>query len=117
LRDRAKRPSMGEIAGRLADRMILTAEDPRTEDLDDIIQQIAAGCERVGRREGQEYWRVPDRTEAIMRAVDMAQPGDVVIVTGKGHERSMCFGTVERPWSDHDAVRQALRKRLGISRQ
>ena len=108
LRDRAKRPLMGEIAGQLADRVVITAEDPRTEDLDDIMAQIAAGCEKAGRREGEDYWRIGDRGEAIAFAMRLARPGDLVIVTGKGHEQSMCFGTTEYPWSDHQAVREAL---------
>ncbi|MBC7235800.1 MAG: UDP-N-acetylmuramoyl-L-alanyl-D-glutamate--2,6-diaminopimelate ligase [Chloroflexi bacterium] len=112
LRDRAKRPWMGEIAGRLADRTIITAEDPRTESLEAIMAEIAAGCEKAGAREGERYWRVGDRAEAIALAVQMARPGDVVVSTGKGHERSLCFGTTEYPWSDQEAAREALR-RLG----
>jgi UDP-N-acetylmuramoyl-L-alanyl-D-glutamate--2,6-diaminopimelate ligase len=113
LRDHAKRPLMGEIAGRLADHVFLTAEDPRTEDVNDIIEHIAVGCERTGRHEGVDFWKVPDRGEAIAAAIQMAEAGDLVVVTGKGHERSMCFGTTEYPWSDHEAVRKALRARLG----
>ena len=113
LRDRTKRPLMGEVAGRLADRVFLTAEDPRTEDVNDIMRQIAAGCERAGRREGVDYWCVPDRAEAIAAAVNLAGGGDLVIVTGKGHERSMCFGTTEHPWSERDAVTRAILTRLG----
>jgi UDP-N-acetylmuramoyl-L-alanyl-D-glutamate--2,6-diaminopimelate ligase len=103
---------MGEIAGRLADRIVITAEDPRTEDLDQIMAQIAEGCEKAGRREGVDYWRIGDRGEAIRFAVDMAEEGDLVLVTGKGHEKSMCFGTKEHPWSDHEALREALSRRL-----
>lgn len=114
LRDVAKRPWMGEIAGRLADRVIITAEDPRTESLDDIMEQVAQGCREAGRQEGEGYWRIADRGEAIATAVGMAKPGDVVIVTGKGHERSMCFGETEYPWSDQDAMSQAL-ARLGYA--
>jgi len=114
LRDREKRPRMGEIAGRLADRIVITAEDPRTERLEDIMVQIAAGCRTVGRREGVDFWRVGDRGEAIQFAVEMAKPGDLVMVCGKGHERSMCFGTTEYPWSDHAALRGALRQRLAM---
>ncbi|MBM4467142.1 MAG: UDP-N-acetylmuramoyl-L-alanyl-D-glutamate--2,6-diaminopimelate ligase [Chloroflexi bacterium] len=114
LRDVAKRPIMGEIAGKLADRVVITAEDPRTEDLDAIIAQIAAGCERAGRREGEDYWRIGDRGEAIEFAVKMAQAGDLVIVTGKGHERTMCFGTTEYPWDDREAVREALNRKSEI---
>ena len=108
LRDVQKRPWMGEIAGRLADRTIITAEDPRTEALDDIMAEIAAGCEKAGGREGETYWRVADRAEAIRVALGMAEPGDVVIATGKGHEQSMCYGTVEHPWSDRQAMLDAL---------
>ncbi len=116
LRDRGKRPRMGEIAGRLADRIYLTAEDPRTESLDAILAEIAAGCERSGRREGIDYWKIGDRGAAIDRAIQDAQDGDVVLVTGKGHETSMCFGETELPWSDHEAVREALRRRQARAR-
>ena len=61
-----------------------------------------------GAREGESYWRVGDRAEAIALALRMAEPGDLVIVTGKGHEQSMCFGTTEYPWSDHRAIVDAL---------
>jgi len=115
LRDRAKRPQMGKIAGELADYAFLTAEDPRTENLGDILRQMAAGCEQAGRSEGTDYRKVLDRGEAIAAAIHEAAPGDLVIVTGKGHERSMCFGTTERPWSDNEAVERALRARLGLS--
>jgi UDP-N-acetylmuramoyl-L-alanyl-D-glutamate--2,6-diaminopimelate ligase len=114
LRDRAKRPLMGEIAGRLADRVIVTAEDPRTESLDEIMEQVVAGCRQAGCAEGEKFWRIGDRAEAIAAALKMAEPGDLVLVTGKGHERSMCFGTVEHPWSDHEAIEAALRD-LGYS--
>ena len=59
---------------------------------------------------------VPDRAEAIQFAVDLAWPGDLVIALGKGHEQSMCFGTEERPWSEHEALRAALRQRMGRER-
>lgn len=116
-RDVLQRPMMGEIAGRLADVTVITAEDPRTEDLYEIIDAIAQGCERGGAREGQgqgaRYYRVPDRVEAITFAVRLAHPGDVVVAAGKGHEQSMCFGTVEYPWDDRVVMRAALLERLG----
>jgi UDP-N-acetylmuramoyl-L-alanyl-D-glutamate--2,6-diaminopimelate ligase len=74
---------------------------------------MARGAEAAGAVLGQGYVRVPDRAEAIQYAVDLARPGDLVIACGKGHEQSMCYGTVERPWSEHDALRAALRRRLG----
>jgi UDP-N-acetylmuramoyl-L-alanyl-D-glutamate--2,6-diaminopimelate ligase len=108
LRDVAKRAWMGEIAGRLADKIVVTAEDPRTEPLEAINAQIAEGLRRAGRRENEDYVLVNDRAEAIAMAVKMARPGDVVLVAGKGHERSMCLGTTEYPWSDQDAMKKAL---------
>jgi UDP-N-acetylmuramoyl-L-alanyl-D-glutamate--2,6-diaminopimelate ligase len=109
LRDRAKRRMMGQVAGQMADLVMITAEDPRTESLDHIMAEIAEGMESQGRREGVDYWRVSDRGEAILRAVQMARPGDVVIACGKGHEQSMCFGEQEYPWDDRTAMRLALR--------
>lgn len=114
LRDRAKRPLMGEVAGRLADYTVITAEDPRTESLDAIMDEIAVGCRQAGRVEERDFRRIGDRAQAIEAALHMAQPGDLVIVAGKGHERSMCFGTTEYPWSDHEAIAQGLLK-LGYS--
>jgi UDP-N-acetylmuramoyl-L-alanyl-D-glutamate--2,6-diaminopimelate ligase len=108
LRDRQKRAWMGEIAGRLANLTVITAEDPRTESLEAIMEEIASGCRQAGRTEGDGFLRVGDRGEAIATALGLARPGDLVLVTGKGHERSMCFGTVEHPWSDQDAVVEGL---------
>jgi UDP-N-acetylmuramoyl-L-alanyl-D-glutamate--2,6-diaminopimelate ligase len=109
LRDREKRYLMGRVSGELADFTVITAEDPRTEDLADICRSIERGvCEFS---DGGRYAIVPDRAEAIQYAVDMARPGDVVAAFGKGHERSMCFGEIEYPWSDQDAMLAALQKR------
>ena len=110
LRDRAKRRLMGEVSGRLADFTVITAEDPRTEDLGEINRAIANGV--LVHAAATAYRIVPDRTEAIQAAVDMARAGDVVAAFGKGHERSMCFGATEYPWSDQDAMRNALLRRL-----
>lgn len=108
LRDRAKRRMMGEVAARLADFTVITAEDPRTEDLGAIMAEMAAALERAGCAEGQTYARIPDRQRALLFAVQQARPGDLVIVCGKGHEQSMCFGSVEHPWRDQDALAWAL---------
>ena len=112
LRDWEKRPAMGEVAARLADLTVITSEDPRTEDPEAIMAQVAAGADRGGGREGETYWRVADRAAAIRFAVGLARPGDLVVATGKGHEQSMCWGTVEYPWSEHEALRQAISERL-----
>jgi UDP-N-acetylmuramoyl-L-alanyl-D-glutamate--2,6-diaminopimelate ligase len=115
LRDRAKRRLMAAVAAELADGAVLTAEDPRTESLEAILAEMAAGAEAQGGMEGKTFWRVPDRGEAIRFAVRMASPGDLVIVCGKGHEQSMCFGEVEHPWDDRLALRAALGELLGVA--
>jgi len=114
LRDRAKRRLMAEASLRLADRTVLTAEDPRTESLAGILQEMAEGAKAAGGLEGSNFWRVPDRREALRFALRMAQPGDLVIACGKGHEQSMCFGEIEYLWDDRQAVKAALAELLGV---
>lgn len=109
LRDRAKRRLMGQVSGRLADYTVITAEDPRTEDLAMINAEIAAGV--AEHAPASAFTIVADRTAAIQYAVNLARPGDVVAAFGKGHERSMCFGEIEYPWSDQAAMRAALAAR------
>ncbi len=113
LRDKEKRRMMAETSSQLADLSILTAEDPRTESLDAILADMAAGAARVGGREGETFWRVPDRGEAIRFALRQARPGDIVLACGKGHEQSMCFGRIEHAWDDRTAMRAALAELLG----
>ena len=114
LRDRAKRRMMAEAAVEMADETVLTAEDPRTEPLDAILAEMAAGAEERGGVEGRTYWRVPDRGQALRFAVGRARAGDLVITCGKGHEQSMCFGETEYAWDDRQALRAALAERLGL---
>jgi UDP-N-acetylmuramoyl-L-alanyl-D-glutamate--2,6-diaminopimelate ligase len=114
LRDKAKRRMMAEVAAELADASILTGEDPRTESLDDILEEMAAGARSKGGKEGHTFWRVPDRGAAISFALLQAKPGDLVLVLGKGHEQSMCFGETEYPWDDRMALRAALAELLGV---
>ncbi len=109
LRDRDKRRLMAEVAAHQADFTVLTAEDPRTESLDDILATMAAATTAAGGVEGETFARVPDRGQALYRACQMAKQGDVVIACGKGHEQSMAFGTIEYEWDDREALRAALR--------
>ena len=113
LRDKAKRRMMAETSAELADLTILTAEDPRTESLEGILEEMAAGARSRGGREGETFWRIPDRGEAIRFAVGLAREGDIVLACGKGHEQSMCFGAREHLWDDRTAVRTALSELLG----
>ena len=109
LRDVHKRRLMAETSADSADLTILTAEDPRTESLDDILEMMAIGCEAKGGVEGETFIRVRDRGDAIFQACQFARAGDLAMACGKGHEQSMCFGTTEYPWDDRDAMRSALR--------
>ena len=114
LRDREKRRMMPEVSIENADLTILTAEDPRTEDLEDILADMADAAVSKGGVEGETFWRVPDRPDAIRFALRLAEAGDLVIVCGKGHEQSMCFGTTEYDWDDRTAVRAALAEMFNI---
>jgi UDP-N-acetylmuramoyl-L-alanyl-D-glutamate--2,6-diaminopimelate ligase len=109
LRDVEKRRMMAEVSAQIADISVLTAEDPRTESLDAILEMMAQGAISKGGIDGQTFFRVPDRGEALYFACQMATEGDIVIVCGKGHEQSMCFGVIEYAWDDRDAMRAALR--------
>lgn len=114
LRDKEKRRMMAETSAELADLTVLTAEDPRTESLDGILEEMAAGARSKGGREGETFWRVADRGEAIKFALRLAQPGDIVLSCGKGHEQSMCFGKTEYLWDDRTAMKAALAEFLGV---
>lgn len=107
-RDPEKRRLMAEISARDADLTVLTAEDPRTESLDDILATMADGCRAQGGSEEKTFWRIRDRGLAIYFALTLAQPEDLVLICGKGHEQSMCFITTEYPWDDVEAATTAL---------
>jgi UDP-N-acetylmuramoyl-L-alanyl-D-glutamate--2,6-diaminopimelate ligase len=113
LRDVEKRRLMAEVSAELADVTVLTAEDPRTEALDDILEMMAGAARLKGAVEGETLFRVPDRGDALRLAAALARPGDLVLACGKGHEQSMCFGQVEYPWDDRTALRAALAEHLG----
>ncbi len=108
LRDIEKRRLMAETSARLADMTVLTAEDPRTESLAEILAMMAGGCLAQGGVEGDTFIRLLDRGEAIYTACQLAETGDLVMACGKGHEQSMCFGQTEYPWDDRAALRSAL---------
>lgn len=114
LRDKAKRRMMAETSAELADLTVLTAEDPRTESLEGILEDMAEGARSRGGREGETFWRITDRGEAIRFALRLARPGDIVLSCGKGHEQSMCFGGREHLWDDRTALRAALAEFLGV---
>ncbi len=107
LRDKSKRPLMGKVAAELADEVVLTAEDPRTENLASIFADLQRDIPSELR---SKIHLIDDRQEAINYALrHLAHKGDWVGIFGKGHEKSMCYGTKEYPWSDEEAVKQALK--------
>jgi UDP-N-acetylmuramoyl-L-alanyl-D-glutamate--2,6-diaminopimelate ligase len=102
LRDRSKRPLMGKAADKYDDIIILTAEDPRSENVQDICGQIAQGITK-------KYTTIPDRKKAIQYAISIAQKNDTVLITGKGHEKSINYGHGEESWNEFRIVRDALK--------
>jgi UDP-N-acetylmuramoyl-L-alanyl-D-glutamate--2,6-diaminopimelate ligase len=101
-RDRGKRPEMGAVAERLADRVIVTSDNPRTEDPERIIDDIVSGIT------GRDFERIEDRRQAIARALSLAGPDDVVLLAGKGHETYQIRGTAKLPFDERVVVRELL---------
>jgi UDP-N-acetylmuramoyl-L-alanyl-D-glutamate--2,6-diaminopimelate ligase len=106
-RDILKRPFLGEISSQYCDIIILTAEDPRTEDVNKIIAEIEVGV----KKDKCEVIRIPDRKEAIQAAIQMAKKGDLVLITGKSQEGSMNYGKGEEPWDEYEMVKEAIEAR------
>jgi UDP-N-acetylmuramyl-tripeptide synthetase len=111
-RDPGRRDGMGRVAGCLADFTVLTNEDPRSEDPDAIIEAIAVGLREAGRREGDDFVRIPDRRQAIAYAFERAGDGDVVLLAGKGSEQTMVFGDQHVPWDERAVARELLEGRM-----
>jgi UDP-N-acetylmuramoyl-L-alanyl-D-glutamate--2,6-diaminopimelate ligase len=107
-RDTAKRPRMGRIAGERCRLVIVTDEDPRGEDREAILDDIARGAEAAGRRRGQDLQLIADRPTAIATAFEAARSGDIVLLAGKGHERSIAGPDGDRPWDERAEALRAL---------
>jgi UDP-N-acetylmuramoyl-L-alanyl-D-glutamate--2,6-diaminopimelate ligase len=108
-RDRGKRPIMGEIVAKCADYIIVTNEDPYNENPQKIIDEVFSGVAKY-KKEDENCWRILDRREAIRRALILAQPGDFVIVTGKGAEEAMAIGKKRIPWKEREIIKEELAK-------
>ncbi|MEA2104630.1 MAG: UDP-N-acetylmuramoyl-L-alanyl-D-glutamate--2,6-diaminopimelate ligase [Candidatus Cloacimonadota bacterium] len=109
-RDHSKRKPMGEIAARLADKIYITADDPRTESLQKIMSEIAEGCMLQNKVEKKDFWKIANREKAIRKAILSAEDGDTVIACGKAHEKTIAIGTEEIPWDEYAVVqRETLR--------
>ncbi len=110
-RDRGKRPRMGEVAITGADQIIVTSDNPRTEDPDKIIDDICRGFPENA-QENTDYIRIPDRRKAIEYSIKIAQPGDLILIAGKGHENYQVLSTETIPFDDREIASSALDKRL-----
>jgi UDP-N-acetylmuramyl-tripeptide synthetase len=122
-RDRTKRPLMGAVAARLSDLVVVTSDNPRSEDplriIDEIQRGIVTPAERVGasrRPKGTPSMAIVDRREAIERAVKDARPGDLVLIAGKGHEKYQVIGDRTLPFDDVDVAQAALARRRSGTR-
>ena len=114
LRDREKRRMMAETSAELADVTIITAEDPRTERLELILEEMKKAAEGKGAKFGQSLLVEGDRPSAFRLGVKIAKNNDILLCCGKGHEQSMCFGTTEYAWDDNTALKAAIAERLSI---
>src|SRR3989339_221107 len=110
LRDFTKRSLMGEVSSKFSDVIFLTEEDFRTEDLKKICEQIASGIKN------KKYEIILDRQKAIDQAIKIAKTNDVVVLTGKGHEKSLCRGKTEEPWDEYKAVEIGLNQLNQLNR-
>jgi UDP-N-acetylmuramoyl-L-alanyl-D-glutamate--2,6-diaminopimelate ligase len=115
-RDRTKRPLMGMVAARLSDVVVITSDNPRSEDPNQIIEEIKRGAEAETRQSRSEVLIRPDRRDAIRDAVDLAGPGDVVLVVGKGHEKYQEIGGRTFAFDDVAVAKEALEARRLKSR-
>lgn len=115
-RDREKRPMQGEIAARYCELLVITDEDPRREDREAILDEIAAGARRLGKVRGVDYLGIADRREAIRTALERARPGDLVLLLGKGHEGCIFYADSALPW-DEAAVAHELLREMGFGKR
>jgi len=111
-RDKSYRAKAGELADEYADVVIVTNEDPYSEDPGEIIDQVLSGIKN--KKDGNDLFRIYDRSEAILKAVKMATIGDTVLITGKGSEQFMIVGDKKIPWDDRTIARSAIREKLNI---
>ena len=110
-RDRTKRPLMGAVASRLSDVLVVTSDNPRHEDPRRIIEEIQRGITPDTRKEGAELFAIADRRAAIAKAIEVARPGDMVLLAGKGHEKYQVLGDEQLPFDDVAIAREMLGRR------
>lgn len=112
-RDIARRPVLGELAAKNADIVIVTNEDPYDDDPREIIEQVAAGARALGKIDGENLFLIDDRRDALYRAMAMAKPHDLVVMTGKGCEPWICINNGQKvPWDEAQIAREAIQAAL-----
>lgn len=112
-RDVARRPILGKIAGEHADIVIITNEDPYDDDPNTIIDQVAVGAKKAGKKVGKDLFLIEDRKEAIQKAMELAKEKDFVLLTGKGNEPWICVaGGKKQPWNEAEIASQAIRSSM-----
>jgi UDP-N-acetylmuramoyl-L-alanyl-D-glutamate--2,6-diaminopimelate ligase len=112
-RDKLKRPIMGKIGARYADIVIVTSDNPRTEDPETIVSEVAAGVKEIAENKKDfSYEIIVSRRDAIMRAVTLAEPGDIVMIAGKGHEDYQILADRTIHFDDREEARAAIRSKL-----
>jgi len=112
-RDESKRTEQGKIAGNYADELILTEEDDRDIDGNEILEQIAAGARSSGKKDDENLFKILDRTEAIQFAITrVSGPEDTVVFLGKGHEKTIERADGEHPWDETEVVKDAINREL-----
>lgn len=107
-RDRGKRPIMAEVVSKYADHIILTNDEPYYEDPEKIIEEISAGIKN--KKENENFWKIPDRQEAIRKALQIGKEGDIIAVTGMGAEESMVVAGKKIPWNERKVIEEELSK-------
>ncbi len=113
-RDVSRRPKLGYLAGQNADCVIITNEDPYDEDPQLIIEQVASGAEKAGKKIDINLFKIFDRREAILKAIKLAKKDDLVLITGKGAEQGMCLANRRiLPWDDRKVAREELSRLQG----
>ena len=114
-RDPRKRFKMGKISAKLSDVSVFTAEDPRSENVFDILSKMSEGARSANAKEDKTFFKIAERGEAIAYALSLCKKEDTVAILGKGHEKSMAYGSYEHPWSDKGIVENFLGRSKDIS--
>ena len=116
-RDRARRPILGSLAGKEADYVVVSNEDPYDEDPAQIINQVARGAEAEGKILGQNLFKILDRKEGMKKAIDLAKEGDLILFTGKGAEQFICLEKGKKmPWNEVEIVKELVVEKMCVDK-